>query len=196
MLTTPISMEPMANRVLIQFAHPAFQKSRVNRRLIAAVRNLENVTLNDLYEEYPDFSVNVPREQQLLIKPRYHRLPASSLLVQLPGPLERMGRPCSGAWFRLRRAGNETQWEMGSDGHYDRRLNIGLPAKRFQLFYDQGTVNALRANRPILRDDLSAALCDKRNIDDARRGSDRRIRCTLSTGAGVPTGWALRGRRV
>ena len=67
MLTTPISMEPMANRVLIQFAHPAFQKSRVNRRLIAAVRNLENVTLNDLYEEYPDFSVNVPREQQLLI---------------------------------------------------------------------------------------------------------------------------------
>src|ERR1700722_18073549 len=57
----------MANKVLIQFAHPALQKSRVNRRLIAAVRNLENVTLNDLYEEYPDFRVNVQREQQLLV---------------------------------------------------------------------------------------------------------------------------------
>jgi|HubBroStandDraft_2_1064218.scaffolds.fasta_scaffold16981_3 glutathione-regulated potassium-efflux system ancillary protein KefG len=63
----PTSTEPMANKVLIQFAHPALQKSRVNRRLITAVRNLENVTLNDLYEEYPDFSVNVRREQQLLM---------------------------------------------------------------------------------------------------------------------------------
>jgi glutathione-regulated potassium-efflux system ancillary protein KefG len=57
----------MANRVLILFAHPAFQKSRVNRRLIAAVRNMENVTINDLYEEYPDFFVNIKREQELLL---------------------------------------------------------------------------------------------------------------------------------
>jgi glutathione-regulated potassium-efflux system ancillary protein KefG len=57
----------MANRVLILFAHPALQKSRVNRRLIAAVRNVENVTINDLYEEYPDFFVNIKREQELLL---------------------------------------------------------------------------------------------------------------------------------
>ena len=57
----------MANRVLILFAHPAFQKSRVNRRLIAAVRNMESVTINDLYEEYPDFFVNIKREQELLL---------------------------------------------------------------------------------------------------------------------------------
>jgi glutathione-regulated potassium-efflux system ancillary protein KefG len=57
----------MANRVLILFAHPALQKSRVNRRLIAAVRNMENVTINDLYEEYPDFFVNIKREQGLLL---------------------------------------------------------------------------------------------------------------------------------
>ena len=61
-----ITKPTMAKRVLIQFAHPALQKSRVNRRLIAAVSNLENVTINDLYEEYPDFSVNVKREQDLL----------------------------------------------------------------------------------------------------------------------------------
>ena len=57
----------MPNRILILFAHPALQKSRVNRRLIAAVQNLENVTVNDLYEEYPDFWINVKREQELLL---------------------------------------------------------------------------------------------------------------------------------
>jgi glutathione-regulated potassium-efflux system ancillary protein KefG len=57
----------MAKRVLIQFAHPALQKSRINRKLIAAVRTLENVTINDLYEEYPDFFVDVNREQHLLL---------------------------------------------------------------------------------------------------------------------------------
>jgi glutathione-regulated potassium-efflux system ancillary protein KefG len=57
----------MASRVLILFAHPALEKSRVNRRLIAAVQNLENVTINDLYEEYPDFYIHVKREQELLL---------------------------------------------------------------------------------------------------------------------------------
>jgi glutathione-regulated potassium-efflux system ancillary protein KefG len=42
----------MTNRVLILFAHPALQKSSVNRWLVTAVRNLENVPINDLYEEY------------------------------------------------------------------------------------------------------------------------------------------------
>jgi glutathione-regulated potassium-efflux system ancillary protein KefG len=57
----------MAARVLILFAHPALEKSRVNRRLIAAVQNLEDVTINDLYEEYPDFYIDVKREQELLL---------------------------------------------------------------------------------------------------------------------------------
>jgi len=57
----------MAFRVLILFAHPALEKSRVNRRLIAAVQDLENVTINDLYEQYPDFYIRVKREQELLL---------------------------------------------------------------------------------------------------------------------------------
>jgi glutathione-regulated potassium-efflux system ancillary protein KefG len=54
------------NRVLILFAHPAIQKSRVNRRLASAVQELPNVTFHDLYEEYPDLEIDVPREQKLL----------------------------------------------------------------------------------------------------------------------------------
>ena len=57
----------MPGRVLVIFAHPAPHKSRINRRLIAAVADLENVTINDLYEEYPTFDINVRREQELLL---------------------------------------------------------------------------------------------------------------------------------
>ena len=54
-------------RVLILFAHPALEKSRVNRRLAVAVSDLPGVTFHDLYEAYPDFDVDVAREQHLLV---------------------------------------------------------------------------------------------------------------------------------
>jgi glutathione-regulated potassium-efflux system ancillary protein KefG len=57
----------MSLRVLILFAHPAFQKSRINRRLLRAVQGLGNVRIHDLYEEYPDFQIDVEREQKLLL---------------------------------------------------------------------------------------------------------------------------------
>jgi glutathione-regulated potassium-efflux system ancillary protein KefG len=53
-------------RVLIVLAHPALEKSRVNRRLAATVENLPGTTFHDLYEAYPDFDVDVEREQTLL----------------------------------------------------------------------------------------------------------------------------------
>lgn len=53
-------------RLLILFAHPALQKSRIHRRLIPAVRDLHGVTFHDLYEAYPDFDINVPAEQARL----------------------------------------------------------------------------------------------------------------------------------
>jgi glutathione-regulated potassium-efflux system ancillary protein KefG len=56
----------MPSSVLIQFAHPALEKSRVNRHLIQAVRDLPGVYFNDLYENYPDFQIDVRHEQELL----------------------------------------------------------------------------------------------------------------------------------
>lgn len=53
-------------RILILFAHPAFEKSHVHRQLVRAVAELPNVTFHDLYESYPDFNINVAREQDLL----------------------------------------------------------------------------------------------------------------------------------
>ena len=54
-------------RILVLFAHPAFQRSRVNRVLVAAARKVVGVTFHDLYEAYPDFDIDVAKEQELLL---------------------------------------------------------------------------------------------------------------------------------
>ena len=56
----------MARRILILFAHPSIRTSRVNRRLLEAVRGLEGVLVNDLYEAYPEFDIDAAHEQHLL----------------------------------------------------------------------------------------------------------------------------------
>jgi glutathione-regulated potassium-efflux system ancillary protein KefG len=55
-------------RVLVLFAHPVLERSRVNRRLVDAIRDLEGVRVHDLYEEYPSFAIDVKREQALLLE--------------------------------------------------------------------------------------------------------------------------------
>jgi glutathione-regulated potassium-efflux system ancillary protein KefG len=57
-----------SRRLLILFAHPALHKSRVNQLLLSSVESLSGVTINDLYESYPNFHVNVAREQALLLE--------------------------------------------------------------------------------------------------------------------------------
>jgi glutathione-regulated potassium-efflux system ancillary protein KefG len=53
-------------RVLILFAHPRFEKSRVNRALLHALPASESLTLHDLYELYPDYNIDVEAEKELL----------------------------------------------------------------------------------------------------------------------------------
>ncbi|WP_340113799.1 NAD(P)H-dependent oxidoreductase [Maribellus mangrovi] len=55
-------------KILIIFAHPAIQKSIINKTLIDAVKDLKGVTVNDLYENYPDFFIDVEKEQRLLLE--------------------------------------------------------------------------------------------------------------------------------
>jgi glutathione-regulated potassium-efflux system ancillary protein KefG len=61
-----MTMKQGHNSILILFAHPALQKSRVNRRLIRHVSDIDGVTLHDLYEVYPDFDIDILHEQDLL----------------------------------------------------------------------------------------------------------------------------------
>ena len=56
------SMEP----TLILFCHPALETSRANRTLMDGVRGLDGVKFHDLYEEYPDFQIDIEREKKLM----------------------------------------------------------------------------------------------------------------------------------
>ena len=56
------------SRILILFAHPAFEKSRVHSQLLATIRGMQGVTVHDLYEVYPDLNIDVRHEQGLLLQ--------------------------------------------------------------------------------------------------------------------------------
>lgn len=59
-------MSNSIHSVLVLFAHPALERSRVNQALAEGIRDLEGVTFHDLYQHYPDFHIDVDREQTLL----------------------------------------------------------------------------------------------------------------------------------
>jgi glutathione-regulated potassium-efflux system ancillary protein KefG len=59
-------MTETTRAILILFAHPVLQKSRINKALIDGVRELDGVTFHDLYEAYPDLDIDVQAEQELL----------------------------------------------------------------------------------------------------------------------------------
>ncbi|WP_201331020.1 NAD(P)H-dependent oxidoreductase, partial [Lactobacillus nasalidis] len=53
-------------KTLIIFAHPHSRASKVNRPLLKAAEDLDNVTVRDLYQLYPDFKIDVAAEQAAL----------------------------------------------------------------------------------------------------------------------------------
>ena len=57
----------MRRKVLILFAHPSLQRSEVNIRLYRASRELDDITLVDLYHDYPTYHIDIDREQKRLL---------------------------------------------------------------------------------------------------------------------------------
>ncbi len=60
-----IKLGNTVKKILINFAHPARSRSKINTTLRKQIDALENVTINDLYSHYPDFLIDVKREQKL-----------------------------------------------------------------------------------------------------------------------------------
>jgi glutathione-regulated potassium-efflux system ancillary protein KefG len=54
-------------KVLVLFAHPRLERSRSNKALLRALPAHPNITFRDLYELYPDFNVDIGKEQALLL---------------------------------------------------------------------------------------------------------------------------------
>ena len=53
-------------RVLILFAHPSIDRSEANVELLKASLGRDGVTVVELYREYPDYHIDIDREQQRL----------------------------------------------------------------------------------------------------------------------------------
>ena len=55
-------------KVLILFAHPRLETSRVNIALLNQLPKHPDLFFNDLYEMYPNFNIDVDREKKLLLQ--------------------------------------------------------------------------------------------------------------------------------
>lgn len=53
-------------RALVIFADPSLHRSRISRQVAGAVASLPGVRVQDLYQLYPDFYIDVRRERELL----------------------------------------------------------------------------------------------------------------------------------
>ncbi|MBH5319618.1 NAD(P)H-dependent oxidoreductase [Paenibacillus sp. GSMTC-2017] len=53
--------------ILVISAHPSLDTSRVNSAFALELQNKATITFRDLYHEYPDWNIDVTREQQLLL---------------------------------------------------------------------------------------------------------------------------------
>lgn len=64
-------------KVLVILGHPNFAESRGNKALIEAIQTLPSVKIHDLYEQYPNWQIDIQVEQELL---RHHDL----IVLQYP----------------------------------------------------------------------------------------------------------------
>lgn len=103
------------NKVLVNFAHPAQDRSKMNKALLAGLEGLDGITINDLYAQYPDFLIDVAREQMLC---ETHQI---ILLVFHAINYERMAGFGLAAWMGLWFRGQGTSRKVVSPGHNCRR---------------------------------------------------------------------------
>ena len=52
--------------ILVVFAHPYSQRSNANTQLLNVISKRDDILINDLYQKYPDFHINIQAEQKLL----------------------------------------------------------------------------------------------------------------------------------
>jgi glutathione-regulated potassium-efflux system ancillary protein KefG len=55
-------------KVLILFAHPRLETSRIHNALLQQLPRNRDLSFNDLYEQYPNFNIDTDREKYLLLQ--------------------------------------------------------------------------------------------------------------------------------
>ncbi len=67
-MTTTTHTGTEGRRIYLVAAHPHWRDSRVNRRLLAAAREVDGVDVNDLYASYPDYAIDADAERERLAR--------------------------------------------------------------------------------------------------------------------------------
>ena len=138
------------NRVLVLFAHPALQKSRVNRLMIEQVRSLEGIQFHDLYEAYPEFDINVSYEQGLM---------ETNDVIVLQHPLFWYSTPAIiKEWFDLVLQHN---WAYGSKGNalHGKTVMHAITTGGRESAYDEQGLNRYTVRQFLRPLEQTARLC-------------------------------------
>ncbi len=112
-------------KALLYFVHPYPRKSRVNVALRQAAAALDQITVRDLYEQYPDFYIDVPTEQNLLLE---HQL------IVFQHPMQWFGAPALlKEWLDtvLRRGWAYSGGRALQGKHWLQAVSTGDPAEAF-----------------------------------------------------------------
>ena len=56
------------NKIVILVFHPVLHKSRVNNVLLSAMEGLEGVSVRYMYDLYPDYQIDIKKEQEVLLQ--------------------------------------------------------------------------------------------------------------------------------
>lgn len=142
-------------RVLVLFAHPALEKSRVHQRMLAQVPEHSDLTFHDLYEAYPRLDIDVAREQELL---------AAHDVVVLQFPFYWYSTPpMLKQWQDLVL---EHGWAYGSRGRAltGKILGCALSAGGPEAAYRRGALNDRTVRELLAPVERTAALCRMRYL--------------------------------
>lgn len=137
-------------RLLILFAHPSLEKSRVHSRLIDRVPDSPNITLHDLYEAYPAYDVDVAREQRMLVEHDLYVLQHPFFWYSVP--------PLVKQWIDLVL---EHGWAYGSEGtalRGKRMLSLISTGGRATA-YQEGGYNRYTVRQLLAPVEQTARLC-------------------------------------
>lgn len=137
-------------RLLVLFAHPTLEKSRVHSRLIEHVPSSSNVTFHDLYEAYPGYDVDVETEQRLLLNHDLFVLQHPFFWYSVPPLLKQ--------WIDLVL---EHGWAYGSEGTQLRgkRMLSLISAGGRESAYQEGGYNRFTIRQFLAPIEQTARLC-------------------------------------
>jgi glutathione-regulated potassium-efflux system ancillary protein KefG len=55
-------------KILVNIFHPNLERSKVNRRWLEELEKFDDITINIAYSQYPDWTIDIKREQNLLLE--------------------------------------------------------------------------------------------------------------------------------